>query len=78
MAEGVRKKCNSDIGLSITGIAGPAGGSKEKPVGLVYIGLADAGKTLVQKHYFHNGRQAIRLRSVRRALNMLRLYIIRG
>lgn len=78
MAEGVRKKCNSDIGLSITGIAGPAGGSKEKPVGLVYIGLADAGQTLVQKHYFHNGRQAIRLRSVRRALNMLRLHIIKG
>ncbi|MDY0382764.1 MAG: competence/damage-inducible protein A [Atribacterota bacterium] len=78
MAEGVRKKCNSDIGLSITGIAGPTGGSQEKPVGLVYIGLADAGQTLVQKHYFHNGRQAIRLRSVRRALNMLRLHIIKG
>ena len=78
MAEGVRKNCNSDIGLSITGIAGPAGGSEEKPVGLVYIGLADNGQTLVQKHYFHNGRQAIRLRSVRRALNMLRLHIIKG
>jgi nicotinamide-nucleotide amidase len=78
MAEGVRKKCNSDVGLSITGIAGPTGGSQEKPVGLVYIGLADAGQTLVQKHYFHNGRQAIRLRSVRRALNMLRLHIIKG
>ena len=78
MAEGVRKKCNSDIGLSITGIAGPAGGSEEKPVGLVFIGLADAGQTLVQKHYFHNGRQAIRLRAVRRTLNMLRLHIIKG
>ena len=78
MAEGVRKNCNSDVGLSITGIAGPTGGSQEKPVGLVYIGLADAGQTLVQKHYFHNGRQAIRLRSVRRALNMLRLHIIKG
>ena len=78
MADGVRKNCISDIGLSITGIAGPAGGSKEYQVGLVYIGLADAGQTLVQKHYFHNGRQAVRLRSVRRALNMLRLYIIRG
>lgn len=78
MAEGARKKCNSDVGLSITGIAGPTGGSEEKPVGLVYIGLADAGQTLVQKHYFHNGRQAIRLRSVRRALNMLRLHIIKG
>ncbi len=78
MAEGVRKKCKSDLGLSITGIAGPAGGSVEKPVGLVYIALADSQQTLVQKHQFHNGRQSIRLRSVRRALNMLRLYIIKG
>lgn len=78
MAEGVRKKCNSDLGLSITGIAGPAGGSVEKPVGLVYIALADCEQVLVQKHQFHNDRQAIRLRSVRRALNMLRLYLIKG
>ncbi|HNR65345.1 MAG TPA: competence/damage-inducible protein A, partial [Atribacterota bacterium] len=74
MAEGVRKMCNSDLSLSITGIAGPAGGSPEKPVGLVYIALADNEQVLVQKHQFHNDRQAIRLRSVRRALNMLRLY----
>jgi len=78
MAEGVRKMCNSDLSLSITGIAGPAGGSPEKPVGLVYIALADNEQVLVQKHQFHNDRQAIRLRSVRRALNMLRLYLIKG
>lgn len=76
MAEGVRKKCNSDLGLSITGIAGPGGGSAEKPVGLVYIALADGQQTLVQKHLLQNGRHIIRLRSARRALNMLRLYLI--
>ena len=76
MAEGVRKKCNTDIGLSITGIAGPTGGSSEKPVGLVYIGLSNTQQTLVQKHQFQNERQAVRIRSARRALNMLRLYII--
>jgi len=76
MAEGVRKKCHSDIGLGITGIAGPNGGSKEKPVGLVYIALSDGRETIVQKHHLFKDRQAIRLRAVRRTLNMLRLYLI--
>lgn len=76
MAIGVRKVCNSDIGLSITGIAGPGGGSPEKPVGLVYIALANSKQTLVQKHQLFKERQIIRLRSARRALNMLRLYLM--
>jgi nicotinamide-nucleotide amidase len=76
MAQGVRKKCYSDIGLSITGIAGPEGGSKEKPVGLVYIALADKNQTMVEKHQLFRDRQTIRLRSARRALNMLRLHLI--
>ncbi len=76
MAEGVCKKCNSDIGIGITGIAGPEGGSPEKPVGLVYIALADSNQTTVQKYQLRRDRQTIRLRSTRRALNMLRLYLI--
>lgn len=76
MAQGVREKCSSDIGLSITGIAGPGGGSIEKPVGLVYIALSDKHQAMVQKHQLHRDRQTIRLRSARRALNMLRLYLI--
>jgi PncC family amidohydrolase len=75
MAQGVRKICQSDIGLSITGIAGPGGGSQEKPVGLVYIALADEQQNIVQKHQLHKDRQTIRLRSARRALNILRLYL---
>lgn len=76
MAEGVCKKCSSDIGIGITGIAGPGGGSPEKPVGLVYIALADGNQTTVQKYQLRRDRQTIRLRSTRRALNMLRLYLI--
>ncbi|MBN2395736.1 MAG: competence/damage-inducible protein A, partial [Candidatus Atribacteria bacterium] len=76
MARSVRKKCNSNIGLSITGIAGPGGGSQEKPVGLVYIALADEQQAIFQKHQLFRDRQTIRLRSARRALNMLRLHLI--
>jgi len=76
MAQGVRKKCLSDIGISITGIAGPGGGSKEKPVGLVYIALADEQHTIVQEYQLRRDRHTIRLRSARRALNMLRLHLI--
>jgi len=76
MAQGVREKCLSDIGISITGIAGPGGGSKEKPVGLVYIALADGQQTIVQEHQLRRDRHTIRLRSARRALNMLRLHLI--
>ena len=76
MAEGVRRYCHSDIGISITGIAGPGGATEKKKVGLVYIALADGKKTLTQKHQLFGNRQLIRLRSVRRALNMLRMYLM--
>ena len=78
MAKGVRKICSSNIGISITGIAGPSGGSKEKPVGLVYIALADRQQAIAQKYQLHGNRQMIRLRASRRALNMLRLFLING
>jgi len=76
MAQGVRKQCLSDIGISITGIAGPGGGSPAKPVGLVYIALADERQTIVQAHQLRKDRHTIRLRSARRALNILRLHLI--
>lgn len=75
MAEGVRRCCHSDIGLSITGIAGPGGATEKKKIGLVYMALADGKKTLTQKHQFFGDRQLIRLRSARRALNILRIYL---
>ena len=76
MAEGVRRCCHSDIGISITGIAGPGGATEKKKVGLVYMALADGKKTLTQKHPLFGSRQLIRLRACRRALNMLRMYLM--
>jgi len=77
MAEGVRSCCHSDIGISITGIAGPGGATKNKKVGLVYMALSDAKKTITQKHQLFGNRQLVRLRSTRRALNILRMYLIK-
>ncbi len=76
MAEGVRRCCHSDIGISITGIAGPGGATEKKKVGLVYMALADGKKTITQKHQLFGDRQLIRLRAARRALNMLRMYLM--
>ncbi len=78
MAERVRECCHSDIGISITGIAGPGGATEKKKVGLVYMALADGKKTLTQKHQLFGDRQLIRLRAARRALNMLRMYLIKN
>lgn len=77
MAEGVRKCCYSDIGISITGIAGPGGATEKKQVGLVYMALANGKKTIIQKHQLFGNRQQIRLRASRRALNLLRMYLIK-
>jgi nicotinamide-nucleotide amidase len=60
MAEGARAKANVDIAVSVTGIAGPGGGSAEKPVGLVYIGVATANGTQVKRYQFSGTREEIR------------------
>ncbi|MEE8564299.1 MAG: competence/damage-inducible protein A [Atribacterota bacterium] len=76
MAEGARINCHSNIGISITGIAGPGGATEKKKVGLVYMALADDENTITQKHQLFGSRQLIRLRASRRALNMLRMYLM--
>ncbi len=70
MAEGAAKAANAQIALSVTGIAGPGGGTKEKPVGLVYIGCCLYGKTVVEKHVFAGDRMAVRQASVEAALTL--------
>ena len=76
MAEGVRKRFGSDIGLATTGIAGPGGGTTTKPVGLVYIALAHRKGVLVEKKQFSGNRQLIRNMTVESALNMLRIFLM--
>jgi nicotinamide-nucleotide amidase len=72
MAEGMQKSSCSDIALSVTGIAGPSGGSLEKPVGLVYIGIADALGTDAFEFRFNGNRERIRQLSMLNALDILR------
>jgi nicotinamide-nucleotide amidase len=71
MAEGARDKSRADLAVSITGIAGPGGGSTEKPVGLVYFGLAGAGDTRSYRHIFTGGRDLVRRAALERALDLL-------
>jgi len=68
MAEGVRAVTGADIGLAVTGIAGPAGGSPDKPVGTVYIGLAAKGGTFFRKFQFSGGRLEIKEQTSTEAL----------
>lgn len=72
MAEGIARTAGTNIGISTTGIAGPGGGTDEKPVGLVYVGLSINGKTEAKKFNFNGDRQKIRLRTMMNALDWLR------
>jgi len=76
LAGGCRERFGSDWALSLTGIAGPAGGSQEKPVGLVYIGLSGPDGTDVHRHIFPAARLHIRRRAAMAALNYLRLALM--
>ena len=72
MALGVKRKLRSDIGVGITGIAGPGGGSRNKPVGTVYIAVAVRKKILVKGYRFKGGREAIRRAACEHAFVLLR------
>ncbi|MGH9648849.1 MAG: competence/damage-inducible protein A [Terriglobales bacterium] len=72
LAEGIRRRTKATLGLSVTGIAGPTGGSEEKPVGLVYHALADGKKTEVLERRFFGDRERIRFWASQQALDMVR------
>ena len=71
MAEGVRQLLKTDLAVSLTGIAGPGGGSAEKPVGLVWFGLASQAGTATEKKIFPGDREAVRTAAIEHALNLL-------
>ena len=75
MAQGARRKAGTDFAIGITGIAGPAGGSEQKPVGLVYISVDSENGCRTERYIFSHDRSFIRLRTAQTALNMLRLLI---
>ena len=76
MAEGIKKRSSADIGVGITGIAGPTGATKEKPVGLVYIAVIVDDVAEVKECRFRGSRIDIKNFSANTALNMLRLKLI--
>ena len=71
MAEGVRRRGEADYGVATTGIAGPDGGTAEKPVGLVYIACAHAAGTQVDRHVVSGDRTRVRTQAAERALALL-------
>ena len=75
MANGVRAKTGADIGMSTTGISGPGGGTKNKPVGLVYIGVVTPEKSILKKYNFNFGRNIHREMTTTATLNITRLAI---
>jgi nicotinamide-nucleotide amidase len=77
MARGVRRLLSSDIGISTTGIAGPTGGTPDKPVGLVWVGLSEATETFALKFMFGEGRLLVKERAAYAALEILRRRLLR-
>ena len=75
MAQGIRDRFATDIGVGITGIAGPGGGSAEKPVSLVYLAIAGPQGVIVEEEHFSGQRSAIKTRTVNSSLDLLRRYL---
>jgi nicotinamide-nucleotide amidase len=77
MAEGVRRAFRTTFGLSTTGVAGPGGGTKKTPVGLVFTALSDGKRSRVKKEIFRGTRLQIKQQATRRCLEFLREYLTR-
>jgi len=77
MADGVLKLAESDVSVAVTGIAGPTGGTVDKPVGLVYIGVSGKNGTFAYKNNFDGNRDDVRRQTVNRAFELVSDYIIK-
>jgi len=75
MAQGARKKAKVDVGVGITGIAGPDGGSAQKPVGTVFIALSSTLGDAVKRYLFMGSRSTVRERAAQTALDLLRRHL---
>jgi nicotinamide-nucleotide amidase len=78
MAEGARRLLGADFGLAVTGIAGPSGGSDDKPVGLTYVALVGPGVAQCERHIWEGDREGNKERSATAALEMLRRHIAKS
>jgi nicotinamide-nucleotide amidase len=76
MAQGIQQAGRANLGLSVTGIAGPGGGTEKKPVGLVYIALASPQGMKTAEYKFLGNREQVRMRASQMALDMVRKYLI--
>lgn len=76
MADGIREECRASIGVGITGIAGPTGGTPEKPIGLVYVAVGDGKKTEVVERQFPGDRERIRVYATQQALDLVRRFLM--
>ena len=76
MAKGIKQLSKTTFGLAVTGIAGPAGGTEEKPVGTVFISLAHKRQVVTSKHMFYGDRTQIKYMVSQYALDTLRKYLI--
>lgn len=71
MAEGVRRLLHADLGVGVTGIAGPNSDGTSKPVGLVYVSCSDGTRTLVRENHFSGDRESIRTQSMEAAMELV-------
>ena len=71
MLDGIIEETGANIGVAVSGVAGPGGGTKEKPVGTVYIGIIFNGKKVVEKCFFQGSREAVRNSSAEKILEMI-------
>jgi nicotinamide-nucleotide amidase len=76
MAQGIRQSARAGLGLAVTGIAGPGGGTEIKPAGLVYLALASPQGVKTAEHRFLGNREQVRIRASQMALDMVRRYLI--
>jgi nicotinamide-nucleotide amidase len=72
LAEGIRLRTGATLGLGVTGVAGPTGGTEAKPVGIVYIAVSDAQKTESMERNFRGARDRVREWTAQQALDMIR------